>query len=225
MLGQFLAKQEIDIILLQEVVLCSLDSLRGYEAHINTGTNGRGTAIVAREGIPLMNVSRIPSDRGMAAELQGVGIVNIYAPSGAEKKQEREIFFNIDLPHLLLTIPTKMILGGDFNCVLAKSDCTGQYNYSRALNALVTGYALTDMWEENPERGIYTHYSRQGASRLDRIYVTRNIRDRKKGIETVVAAFTDHLAVALSIALDVDIIRRGRSYWKMNAELTQEAHF
>jgi len=92
MLGQFLAKQEIDIILLQEVVLCSLDSLRGYEAHINTGTNGRGTAIVAREGIPLMNVSRIPSGRGMAAELQGVGIVNIYAPSGAEKKQEREIF-------------------------------------------------------------------------------------------------------------------------------------
>jgi hypothetical protein len=64
-----------------------------------------------------------------------------------------------------------------------------------------------------------------GASRLDRIYVTRNIRDRKKGIETVVAAFTDHLAVVLSIVLDVDIIRRGRSFWKMNAELMQDAHF
>jgi hypothetical protein len=56
MLGQFLAKRELDIILLQEVVLCSLDSLRGYEAHINTGINGRGTAIVAREGIFLKNV-------------------------------------------------------------------------------------------------------------------------------------------------------------------------
>jgi len=47
----------------------------------------------------------------MAAELQGVGIVNIYAPPGAEKKQEREVFFNIELSHVLSTILTKMILG------------------------------------------------------------------------------------------------------------------
>ena len=87
------------------------------------------------------------------------------------------------------------------------------------MNALVSGYALIDMWGANPERGIYTHYSRQGASRLDRIYVTRNLSDKKKGTETVVAAFTDHLAVILRMALDVDVIRRGRSYWKMNAEL------
>ena len=80
------------------------------------------------------------------------------------------------------------------------------------------------MWEANPERGIYIHYSRQGASRLDRIYATRNLSDRKKGVETVVAAFTDHLAVVLSIAHDVDI-RRGRGYWKMNAALMQDAHF
>ena len=225
MLGQFLAIEDIDIILIQEVGQCSLESLRGYEAHINIGTNGRGMAIVAREGIPLRNVARIPSGRGIAAELQGVGIVNIFAPSGAEKKQEREVFFNIELPHLLATIPTKMILGGDFNCVLSKSDCTGHYNYSRALNALVSGYALIDMWEANPERGIYTHYSRQGASRLDRIYVTRNLSDRKKGIETVVAAFTDHLAVILRMALDVDITRRGRRFWKMNAALMQDAQF
>jgi len=111
MLGQFLTIQDIDIILLQEVVQCSLESLRGYEAHFNIGTNGRETAIVAREGIPIRNVSRIPSGRGIAAELQGVGIVKIYAPSGPEKKQEREAFFNIELPHLLATIPTKIILG------------------------------------------------------------------------------------------------------------------
>jgi hypothetical protein len=93
------------------------------------------------------------------------------------------------------------------------------------LNALVTGYALTDMWEASPERGIYTLYSRQGASHPDRIYVTRNLRDRKNGVETVVAAFTDYLAVVLRIALDADIIRGDRSYWKMKAALMQNAHF
>jgi len=110
MLGQFFAKQEIDIILLLEVVLCSLESLRGYEAHINTGTNGRGTAIVAREGIPLKNVVRIPPGRGMAAELQGVGIVNI-CPIWCGKETRERNFFNIEPRHLLSTIPTKMILG------------------------------------------------------------------------------------------------------------------
>jgi exonuclease III len=109
MLGQFLAKQEIDIIL-QEVVLWGLDSLRGYGAHINTGTNRRETAIVVREGIPLKNVVRIPPGRGMATELQRVGIVNIYAPSGAEKKLEK-LFQHRTSRHLLSTIPTKMILG------------------------------------------------------------------------------------------------------------------
>jgi hypothetical protein len=146
-------------------------------------------------------------------------------PHLVRKRNEREAFFNIELQHLLSTIPTKMVLGGDFNCVLAKSDCMGQFNYSCALNVLVTGYALTDMWEASPEHGIYTHYSRQGTSRLDRIYVTKNLHDRKKGVETVVAAFTDHLSVVLHIALDVDIIRRGRGYWKMNAALMQDVLF
>jgi len=172
MLGDFLRRQEIDVMFLQEVTQPNLDTLRGYVAQNNTGTNGRGTAIVTSENKLLTNVVRIPSGRGIAAELQGVWLVNIYAPSGAEKKIEREAFFNIDLPLLLKDILTTMILGGDLNGVLAKTDCTGHFNFSRALNVLVKGSDLVDMWEAAPERGVYTHYTRQGASRLDRIYVT-----------------------------------------------------
>jgi hypothetical protein len=93
------------------------------------------------------------------------------------------------------------------------------------LKVLLPGYALIDIWEVSPGWDIYTHYSRHGASRLERIYVTRNLRDRKKGIETVVAAFTDHLAVILRIELEVDSIRRGKGYWKMNAALMQDVPF
>jgi hypothetical protein len=115
-----------------------------------------------------------------------------------------------------------MILGGDFNCVLAKTDCTGHFNFSRVLNALVKGFDLVDMWEATLERGVYTHYTRQGASRLDRIYVTRNLSQKMVGTETVMAAFTDHLAVVLRIALDVETIRRGTGYWKLNVALLQD---
>jgi exonuclease III len=221
MLGDFLHKHEIDIIFLQEVTQPTLHTPWGYAAHTNVGTNGRGTAIVTREHYALNNIVRLPSGRGMAAEFQGLWLVNVYAPSGAERKQEREVFFNMDLPQLLLETPSMMLIGGDFNCVLSKTDCTGNFNYSRALHALIRGLDLIDMWETAPERRIFTHYTRQGVTRLDRIYATSNLRGKKCGIETVLAAFTDHLAVILRITLDANTIRRGTGYWKMNIALAQ----
>jgi GNAT superfamily N-acetyltransferase len=161
----------------------------------------------------------------MAAELREIGLVNIYAPCIAEKKQERESFFNIDLPYLLRAIPTTVIVGGDFICVVARTDGTDHFNYSRALDDLVKGVDLVDVWATAPERGIYIRYTKQGAARLGRIYVTRNIRGRKIGAETVVTAFAYHLAVNLRIALDLLTIRRGRGYWLMNVQILQNTHF
>ena len=64
----FLHKHEIDIIFLQEVTQPILHTLRGYAAHTNVGTNGRGTAIATREHYTLNNIVRLPSGRGMAAD-------------------------------------------------------------------------------------------------------------------------------------------------------------
>ena len=114
-----------------------------------------------------------------------------------------------------------MIVGGDFKCVITKTDVTGNFNYSRALNELVKVFDLVDMWATAPKRGVYTHYTRHGVSRLDRIYVSRNLSGKKCETETVVTAFTDHLVVVLRIALNVTTVRRGRSYWRMNVTLQE----
>jgi exonuclease III len=116
MLGDFLHKHEIDIIFLQEVTQPILHTLQGYAAHTNVGTIGRGTAIVTREHYTLNNIVRLPSGRGMTADFEGLWLVNVYASSGATRKQEREFFFIIDLPQLLLKTPSMMLIGGDFNC-------------------------------------------------------------------------------------------------------------
>jgi len=79
------------------------------------------------------------------------------------------------------------------------------------------------MWASPPERGVYTHYMRKGAARLDRIYMPRHPSGWKCGIETTVTAFTDHLAVILRIVLDVAAVYRGRRYWKMDAGLLRDA--
>jgi len=191
---------------------------------LNIGINKRGTAILTREQISLTKITRLPSGREMAASYQGIWFVNLYAPSGTANRQERENFYNVEVVYLLRSLPSTMILGGDFNCVLSKADCTGNLNFSKALNKLVRGLELTEISARAHPRAIYTHYTPHGAARLDRLYVSPSLRNRKIGVETVMTAFTDHLAVCLHITLDAPLLRRGRGRWKMNIKLLEEAN-
>ena len=64
--------------LLQEVTQPNISMISQHIAHMNIGTDGRGTAVLANEGLILTNIQRIPSGRGIAATLNGIRIVNIY---------------------------------------------------------------------------------------------------------------------------------------------------
>ena len=180
MLEDFLHKQEIYIIFIQEVTRQVFDYIRGFLAHTNIGTTGRGTAILTRDHIQLTNIVSLPTGRGIAAVFQNVTLVNIYAPSGAERRREREQFFSRDLPYLLQGIPTSLLVGGDFNSVLTNADATGHQNYSRTLQELIRGFDLVDMWETSHGRATYTHYTNRGASWIDKIYASRNLSDQTR---------------------------------------------
>jgi len=95
----------------------------------------------------------------MAAMYNGTFLVNIYAPSGAERKQEREGFYSVDIPYLLPATKTDVILAGDFNCTLSHSDATGQRNCIRALDSLVTGLGLYDVGGTTSTRPMFTYYT------------------------------------------------------------------
>jgi exonuclease III len=45
----------------------------------------------------------------------GTWIVNIYNPSGEEKKNKKETFYNTDLTYIQPTTHADMILAGDLN--------------------------------------------------------------------------------------------------------------
>jgi exonuclease III len=79
MLEEYLRQQDIDIALLQEVTNTKLTTFRIYNTHINVGTENRGTAILAKEGLILTNTTRLPTGRGMAVRFEGIQIINIYA--------------------------------------------------------------------------------------------------------------------------------------------------
>jgi hypothetical protein len=55
--------------------------------------------------------------------------------------------------------------------------------------------------------------------------MTTNLNDRKLGVETVVAPFTDHMAVVLRLRMDVLPIYRGRGYLRMNTRILKETPF
>jgi exonuclease III len=180
MLEEFIYVHDIDIALLQEVTCPQLPILHRYTQHVNTGTERRGTAIIAKNGIPLSNIKKLPSGTGIAATYNGTRIINIYAPSGAAKKQEREKFYNNEIAHLLTTNQHELILVGDFNCVIQHTDATGQNNHSRALTNLVRGLKLNDAWNARISKTVYTHYTPTGSSRIDRIYISDNLEKHKK---------------------------------------------
>jgi len=169
MLEEFLYKHHIDLALLQGVTNSKITTIRRYTSYINMGTEGRGTAILAKDRYLRTNIKRIPTGRGISEHFNGIRIIKIYAPSGSEKKREREGFYRGDVARLLTHSSDNMVLAGEFNCVLTPSDCTGSLNVSRALTRLVTGLDLVDVWDVNQRRMIYTHYTAQGASRMDRI--------------------------------------------------------
>ena len=114
---------------------------------------------------------------------------------------------------LLPQVPTCLKMAGDFNCVQKDSDCTGHRYSSRALERLLNGLQLTDVWDASLDNHAYTHYTQTGAARLDMICATDGIRKHKQGVETLVAAFTDRLAVLLRVQLSIPFTRRGRGRW------------
>jgi exonuclease III len=97
MLEELLCQQDIDIALLQEVTDQRINTIRRYNIYTNEGTEKRGTAIAVKEEIKITDIKGLPTGRGMAVKLNETWIVNIYAPSGAEKKKERVHFYNTDV--------------------------------------------------------------------------------------------------------------------------------
>jgi exonuclease III len=113
MLEAFLQQHKVDIALLQDVVCTTLSDIRNYKTYLNIGSNLRGTAILVKYGIVVEDVKRLPTGRGIAAHILNKWFINVYAPSGAEKRAERESFYSTDTVTLLPVLEVESVMGGD----------------------------------------------------------------------------------------------------------------
>jgi endonuclease/exonuclease/phosphatase family metal-dependent hydrolase len=139
----------------------------------------------------------------MSATYNGTRVINIYALSGSGR-QERESFYNTDVPLLLPITQTNLILAGDFNCVLSQADATGQRDYSKALGNLVYGRGLVVVGNMSTKPGL-THYTPMGAFHLDHVYVNTALLRKKTRMETEVVTFRAHFAIVVRLETSTPI--------------------
>ena len=138
----------LDLIFLQEVRLTSeqinllLGGL-GFQAEVNIDPDNPsrpGTAIAWRKNLPVCDVSPIVCCRAQVATLGCYRLLNLYAPSGSDKKHERNVFFGQDvLEALTLHHEAAWVIGGDFNCVLKSVDVEGGVGFSQKFLSRVEG--------------------------------------------------------------------------------------
>ena len=82
-----------------------------------------GTAIIWRSNLPVRDVSTIATCRAQCAFLGPYALLNIYAPSGSNRRYERGVFFSQDVFNAFNLHPNSTwLVGGDFNCVLQPAD-------------------------------------------------------------------------------------------------------
>ena len=98
----------------------------GYECKVNIDLEDLtkpGTAVVWKSALPVKEVTTLVTCRAQVAFLQEYALLNLYAPSGSDKKYERGAFFSQELFRGFNLHPeAKWLVGGDFNCVLKPID-------------------------------------------------------------------------------------------------------
>ena len=151
-------------------------------------------------------------------------IVNVYAPSGKNKEINREEFFNTEVTRVLIPNTDNIILTGDWNCVLSRTDTTNPANISlsKKLKSIVTDFRFKDIYEGNSNQPEFTYYQNNYASRLDRIYLNK-LHNYIHEVKTHAVSFSDHLCVSVNLQL-CTTIEIGRSRWKLNTSLLNKTH-
>ena len=103
-LNTLICAHNLDLIFLQEVRISEsqIEQIvgRGFKCKVNIDDDSSskpGTAIIWKEYLPVTEVSVIVPSRAQCLVLGNCGFLNIYAPSGSDKRNERALFFSRDI--------------------------------------------------------------------------------------------------------------------------------
>lgn len=156
--------------------------------------------------------------------------VNIYAPnSGTDRLQ---LFVKLEQFLKQQRDGDFIILGGDWNCTLDFTrDRNGEEPHIQSASRLASvmkNIGVSDMWRENnPLTKQYTwvkiNNGRVSGARLDRIYVSQNVKNRVVHTAIIPTSLSDHKFITVECTL-VNRIHKSY-YWHFNNKLLEDKHF
>lgn len=223
LLRDFIWNRDIDLVFLQELCYENFSFLPSHFAVVNINEHGMGTGILLRKLFEFDNIILDPNGRISSIVINRINYINIYAYSGTNRKKERdELFINNLAVHLSKSGVSYSVLGGDFNCVLERSDCSGVFNDSAGLRRLVESFQWKDVTKEL-KKNQFTFFRSGSASRLDRFYGPTEFVASVLDAETLSVPFSDHCAVILKVKVDSNNLpTKGRGYWKINSAILND---
>ena len=93
---------------------------------LNECLDGRtGPDTVTRNEIKITKITRLPWGREIAAKCRGIFVVKVCGPSGKAKRQDKERFYNCELPYIIMASPSNMIVGGDLTVYSSRQTALG----------------------------------------------------------------------------------------------------
>ena len=183
---EFIQQNQLDVLHLQETFIeedtfseCKFISSNFTLIHKNSN-NRYGTASLIKFCLQIENVILHESGRIITFDIADLTLGNIYLPSGTDgnTRSSRESFCGDTIPTLLINSKSSGIVGGDWNCIIAKEDCTKypEAKMSPCLKRLVNNFEWKDTFRTlHPEVRSFSRFynnnrSGEGATRIDRSY-------------------------------------------------------
>ena len=154
-------------------------------------------------------------------ERRRTAFIALYVPA---KPHERTAFLQ-QLEEVQADSSAVTVVGGDYNCTLCAEESQTTLPHllpgRQQLARWVANWALADSWtgaaRKRGDDPGWTKFTHGGAgSRIDRIYISAEARDRCTAARTVGLGDSDHRAVVITLGQ-----RRKRTRWRLNTELLQ----
>ena len=214
-ISEITKEYKLDIIHLQETHTQS-DSFQGdeflnnnYNVISNNAQSKYGTCSLVSSSLNYDNIRFDDSGRIIVFDIPDLQLTtgNIYLPCGTDlpAKNRREDYCSRILPNLLLDKLQHGVIGGDWNSIISKKDCTKnpEVKTCHSLKHLVDTLDMKDdfktLWPNDRSMShYYTHPTYgPGATRIDRSYSYGGL-----SIVTALyisASFTDHCVLIISL--------------------------
>lgn len=197
----------------------------------NFSVKARGVAILIHKRTTFQHEQTITDQNGRYLIVRGllnqrpVTLINVYGPNFDDPGFFQTLFRAI--PNLS---DSKVIMGGDFNCVVdpltdRQRPQLHQSKSSTTLNSLMKGYNLVDIWRLlNPPKKDFSFFSsvHKSHSRIDFFLLDFSLLSSVSGSSYHNIVISDHSPVSVDLQLNHEEVDYS---WRLNNSLLKDKNF